>query len=77
MNHIKFDDGISWCGEILTAGFHFKDIEQVTINNLHGERLPCQFCLRGVISALLIVPPAVQLTLSEQYSKIESYGGTL
>ena len=70
MNHIKFEDGIAWCSAPLDNSFHFKDIEQVTINNLHGERLVCQYCLRSVITGLLRIPPPL-LTTSAQNGILE------
>lgn len=78
MNHIKYEDDTARCGVPLDIGFHFKDIEHVIINNLHGERLVCQFCLRNVITSLLMVPMGVQLTHSALSSIVEShsYGGT-
>jgi hypothetical protein len=65
MNHIKYEDGVARCGAALDMNFHFKDIEQVIINNFHGERLVCQYCLRTVITSLLVVPPGIQWTLSD------------
>jgi len=62
MNHVRYEEGIAWCGRPLDHNFHFKDIEQLTINNLHGERLVCEYCLRNVIRVLIIVPEVVELT---------------
>ena len=76
-NHVKYEDGLSWCAETLDSSFHFKDIEQVTINNLPGERLPCQYCLRAILTVLLTLPPCIQLTDPALDGKLGSYGGTM
>lgn len=73
MNHIKNKEGHSWCDVQLDNSFHFKDIEQVLVNNLHGERVVCQFCLRTLITDLLKVPSNVQsLTTRAQTGTISS-----
>ena len=60
MNHIKLEDGVAWCNWPIPANeFHFKDIEQVVINNLHGERVACPHCVRSVINDLLAISPKV------------------
>ena len=61
MNHIQNDvtnheAPRAWCGSTLGSGFYFKDIDQVIINNLHGDRIPCLACLHGVIIALIEHP---------------------
>ena len=66
MNHIKYEDGVSRCGEPLDHNFYFKDLEQVIINNLHGERIACQYCLRAVVTSLLIVAPGAKSTIPAQ-----------
>jgi hypothetical protein len=78
MNHVRYEDGVSWCGQTLDNSFHFKDIEQVTINNLHGERLVCQYCLRAIIHALVVLPTCCQLTSTAQNDIMGScsFGGT-
>jgi len=71
MNHIRYENGISWCGaelDLTYVNFHFKTIEQATINNLHGGRLPCAQCVQCIVKVLLITPPNLQLTTPAQLS---------
>ena len=57
MNHIKYDERQTWCRAPLSDDFYFKDVDHVITNNFFGKRLPCEFCLRKVITALLEIPP--------------------
>jgi 4-hydroxy-3-methylbut-2-en-1-yl diphosphate synthase IspG/GcpE len=60
MNHIKLEDGLAWCQQPIPENeFHFKDLEQVIINNFHGERVACPYCIRKVINDLLSISPKV------------------
>jgi hypothetical protein len=57
MNHIKYEEGLSHCGAVLDENtFYFKEIEQVLINNLHGERIACEFCRQSIIRDLMTTP---------------------
>lgn len=55
MNHIKnTNNDFAWCGEDLTkeTAFYFKDIEQATVNGLHGSRAMCGCCINAIIECL-------------------------
>jgi hypothetical protein len=76
MNHIKQEEGNSWCGAPLDTIFHFKEIEQVIINNFHGERSVCLKCVCQVIAALVKSP--TQLTAEAQNGiTVDNYGSTI
>ncbi len=70
MNCIKQDEDISFCGSPLDSSFHFKSIDQVIINNVHGSRLVCPYCAQAVINALVRTPPGHVLTDDAQDSTV-------
>ncbi len=74
MNHVKYEESLAWCHASLDNSFYFKDIEQVTINNAHGERLACQYCLRAIITSLLSVSQIAQLTSESHRGILEDCG---
>lgn len=75
MNHIKYDEGQTWCRGPLTDSFYFKDVDHVITNNFFGERHVCQYCLRKVLVALLeIAPHAPLLTQDAQNGTVEVLG---
>jgi hypothetical protein len=63
MNHIKnphaHDIDRAWCGAKLDNSFHFKDLDQVIINNICGERIPCLQCIHGIINILTTQSPNI------------------
>ncbi len=66
MNCIKREDGTAWCGAELDNSFHFKDIDQAIINNQHGSRIVCPYCLLSLIAVLIVTPPNAVLTTEAQ-----------